>query len=169
VFKQAWFYVTFMAVAAIAILFYGQFTQTQVVVSDRSASAPTQVAREPEGAPAGGGEGEAAATTFTEAELIAMGERFYTQLGCSACHSLDGTPMVGPTWKGLYGSEVVLTNGTTVVADEAYLRESIVAPDAKIVRGYAAGVMTATIAPYRSQLNQPGTVDALIAFIKTLK
>lgn len=166
-FKQAWFYVTFMAVAAIAILFYGQFTQTHVAVGDRSTPAPTQVAREP--ASPGGDEGEAAATTFTEAELLAMGERFYTQLGCSACHSLDGTPMVGPTWKGLYGSEVVLTNGTTVVADEEYLRESIVAPDAKIVRGYAAGVMTATIAPYRSQLNQPGTVDALIAFIKTLK
>src|SRR5690606_39742663 len=76
-----------------------------------------------------------------------MGQLFYTQLGCYACHSLDGTPMVGPTWAGLYGREVELTTGERVVADEAYLRESIEDPDAKIVRGYAAGVMTATIAP----------------------
>src|SRR5690606_17484777 len=49
------------------------------------------------------------------------------------------------------------------------LRESIENPDAKIVRGYAPGVMTATIAPYRNQLAQPGTIEALIAFIKTLE
>lgn len=158
-FKQAWFYVTLMAVAAIAILLYGQFTQPQVALGD-----PTQLAQGSEG----GASGETA-STFTEAELVAMGERFYTQLGCSACHSLDGTPMVGPTWAGLYGNEVALASGETVVADEAYLRESIEDPDAKIVRGYAAGVMTATIAPYRSQLAQPETIDALIAFIKTLE
>lgn len=157
-FKQAWFYVTLMAVTAITILLYGQFTQPQVAVGD-----PAQVAQHAEEVPG------TEAPTFTEAELVAMGQRFYTQLGCSACHSLDGTPMVGPTWAGLYGREVELTTGERVVADEAYLRESIENPDAKIVRGYAAGVMTATIAPYRNQLAQPGTIEALIAFIKTLE
>jgi len=56
--------------------------------------------------------------------------------GCTACHSLDGSTIVGPTWKGLYGSRVELADGTTVTADDAYLRESIINPNAKIVKGF---------------------------------
>lgn len=58
--------------------------------------------------------------------------------GCTACHSLDATPTAGPTFKGLYGSKRVLANGSIVTADDAYIRESIEHPDAKVVKGYEA-------------------------------
>jgi cytochrome c oxidase subunit 2 len=58
--------------------------------------------------------------------------------GCTACHSLDGSPMPGPTFKSLYGSKRILANGTTVVADDAYITESILKPDAKVVKGFEA-------------------------------
>ena len=56
--------------------------------------------------------------------------------GCTSCHSSNGDKGTGPTWKGLYGSEVELADGTTVTADETYVKESITDPGAKIVNGY---------------------------------
>ena len=55
---------------------------------------------------------------------------------CTACHSVDGSEGPGPTLKGLYGSQRTLTDGTTVVADDAYLREAIENPEAKLVKGF---------------------------------
>src|SRR5471030_1031934 len=52
---------------------------------------------------------------------------------CMTCHSIDGSEGIGPTFKGIFGRTTKLTNGSTVAADEAYLRESIVKPEAKIV------------------------------------
>jgi cytochrome c oxidase subunit 2 len=52
---------------------------------------------------------------------------------CMTCHSIDGEPGIGPTLKGIFGRTVKLTGGSTVTADDAYLRESILRPDAKIV------------------------------------
>ena len=66
-----------------------------------------------------------------------LGERLYTQQGCQACHSLDGSDMVGPTWEGLYGkTDHQMADGSTVTVDENYLRESILQSGAKIVQGY---------------------------------
>ena len=84
--------------------------------------------------------------------------------GCSGCHSLTGAKLVGPSFKGLYGSKVQLSTGQTVTADEAYLLQSIMDPDKQIVKGFPKGVMSATI--------RPGSVSAanakaLIAFIKS--
>jgi len=72
---------------------------------------------------------------------VQRGENLAKSLGCTACHSLDGSTLVGPTWKSLYGSQVTLTDGTTVTADDAYLRESITHPNAKIVKGFPPNVM----------------------------
>ena len=69
----------------------------------------------------------------------------YAALGCQGCHSLDGSPSSGPTFKGLFGSSVKLTNGQTVNADDAYLLESIIDPDKEIVKGYQPGVMSSVI------------------------
>jgi cytochrome c oxidase subunit 2 len=69
------------------------------------------------------------------------GEALAVQNGCSACHSVDGSKLTGPTWRGLFGSKVVLADGGTVSADEAYLTESIADPSAKIVQGFEAGIM----------------------------
>lgn len=70
-----------------------------------------------------------------------MGSQLATDLGCRVCHSTDGSAALGPSWAGLGGSTVTLEDGSTVTATASYIQESIVAPDAKIVAGYSAGVM----------------------------
>lgn len=91
------------------------------------------------------------------------GEKLYQESGCKACHSLDGSKGVGPTWKGLYESQVKLADGSSVAADEAYLTESIKQPAAKTVEGYPANAM-----PNFGYLNDAQVAD-LVAFIETLK
>jgi cytochrome c oxidase subunit II len=64
--------------------------------------------------------------------------------GCIACHSVDGTKLVGPSFKGIFGKERVVTEGTnqvTVKADEKYIRNSIYDPDLQVVSGYPKGIM----------------------------
>ena len=100
--------------------------------------------------------------------LVAQGKTLYTSDGCSACHSLSGSAGVGPSFKGLAGSTVTLTNGQTVPADDAYLEESISNPDAQIVKGYRAGIMPAAIASY-DLTSKPDDIRALVAFIKSHK
>ena len=74
-----------------------------------------------------------------------LGEQIYLNYGCNACHSTDGTALVGPTWQGLYGTEEELKGGTSVLVDDAYITESIRDPNAKITRGFTAGLMPATL------------------------
>jgi cytochrome c oxidase subunit 2 len=73
--------------------------------------------------------------------LLAKGREVAQGNGCLGCHSLDGSSMLGPSWKGMVGSTETLADGSTVLVDEAYLIESIVDPNAKIVQGYSAAVM----------------------------
>jgi len=64
--------------------------------------------------------------------------------GCIACHSVDGSKLVGPSFKGIFGSERAVMEGTnqiTVKADEKYIRNSIYDPDSQVVSGYAKGLM----------------------------
>ena len=84
---------------------------------------------------------------------------------CVACHSIDGTTLAGPTWKGLYGKEESLADGTTVKVDDAYLRESILNPNAKIVKGFLRGIMPVGFARTLSE----DEVQAIIDYIKTVK
>lgn len=63
--------------------------------------------------------------------------------GCVACHSLDGQPGIGPTFKGAWGRKEFLADGTEQVVDENYLRESIANPSAKIVKGFQTVPMPA--------------------------
>jgi len=100
--------------------------------------------------------------------LVTRGKSLYQSDGCSACHSLTGSAGVGPSFKGLNGSTVTLSNGQTVSADDAYLEQSIANPDAQIVNGYRAGVMSAAIASYGLTGN-PDEIRALVAFIKSRK
>jgi cytochrome c oxidase subunit 2 len=82
------------------------------------------------------------------------------QLGCASCHTTDGSRAEGPTWQGLYGSIVTLADGTSVKADDAYLRQAIVDPSSQIVAGYTGGMPAKQLTD--SQVTQ------LIAFIRTL-
>jgi cytochrome c oxidase subunit II len=106
------------------------------------------------------------------------GEKWAGDFGCDACHSFDGTTRLGPTWLGLYGSERIFSDGTSRVADEAYLRESILEPDALIVLGFPPGIMPGTYgeqfaAVQADILQREGVeidiIDDLIAFIRTLE
>jgi cytochrome c oxidase subunit 2 len=94
------------------------------------------------------------------------GGKLYASLGCQGCHSLDGSPGTGPTFKGLFGSSVKLANGKTVKADLAYLIASIVDPDKEIVRGYKPGIMSAAIKPHSVSA---ANAKALAQFIKRSK
>lgn len=84
---------------------------------------------------------------------------------CVGCHSTDGSKKVGPTWKGLAGSQVTLSDGSTVTADDTYLRNSIITPNLQIVKGFPAGVMPQD---YKTQFSDQQIQD-IIAFIKSLK
>jgi cytochrome c oxidase subunit 2 len=83
---------------------------------------------------------------------------------CATCHSLDGSPMVGPSFKGLYGRKEKLSDGTEVVVDDAYIKESIYKPAAKIVQGYGP-LMPAM---YEGKLTDENVAD-IIEYMKTLK
>jgi cytochrome c oxidase subunit 2 len=104
---------------------------------------------------------ETAASKLTGAEL---GAELAKTHGCISCHSIDGSQRVGPTWLGLYGKQVTLEDGTTVQADEEYLRRSILEPNAQIVKGFGANVMPTS---YKDTLSEQ-QVDALIEYIKSL-
>lgn len=100
--------------------------------------------------------------------LAARGRQLYASQGCEDCHTLNGGPDTGPSWKGLYGSSVHLTSGRTVIATAAYLTKHIVDPDAMTVNGYLGDVMAEAI--QGDQLaSKPADVRALVAFIKSLK
>ena len=94
------------------------------------------------------------------------GGKLYVSLGCQACHSLNGQPGTGPSFKGLAGSRVKLTGGKTTKATLAYLIESIVDPDKQIVASYKAGVMTSVIKPHQVS---PADAKALAKFIESQK
>ena len=96
------------------------------------------------------------------------GQRLYRAYGCIACHSTDDSSLtkLGPTWKGLYGSERRFAGGVVrVTADDVYLRQSILEPGAKIVEGYERGEVS--MPSYAGVLSEP-QVQSLILFIKSL-
>jgi cytochrome c oxidase subunit 2 len=94
---------------------------------------------------------------------VARGQKVYEQYGCKACHSIDGSQMVGPTFLGSYGRTVNLEDGTTVVADDTYLYQSIVDPNSQIVQGFAPAMPQ----NYSEQLSDEQISD-VIEFIKSL-
>ena len=94
------------------------------------------------------------------------GQATATAMGCLACHSTDGGTegKVGPTWKGLAGSERNLAGGGAVKADAAYLRESILDPQAKRVEGVAED----TGMPAYAGILTEAQIDSLVKYIESL-
>ena len=99
---------------------------------------------------------------------VAEGKRVAELMGCVACHSVDGSTLgkVGPTWKGLFGSEVAFADGSKTVADETYLRESIKEPAAKVVRGFDK---SDTGMPSYEGVISDSQIEALLLYIKSLR
>jgi len=105
-----------------------------------------------------------AATPAAAKGQAEAGMGYAKQFGCVGCHSVDGSAMAGPTFKGLYGSNVDLEGGASVKADDAYLQESIQKPNAKIVKSFFAGIMPDLGSGISDQQAQ-----ALVEYIKTLR
>ena len=89
------------------------------------------------------------------------GAKLFQDLSCNTCHT-EGSQTRGPALQGVYGSKVKLTTGQTVTADEAYIRESIIQPQAKVVAGYPPIMPTFQGLVSEEQLLQ------LITYVKSL-
>jgi cytochrome c oxidase subunit 2 len=100
------------------------------------------------------------ATGDPVAAAVERGEQLSRSSGCAGCHGPDFGGGAGPTWLGLAGSEVTLTDGSTVVADEAYLTRAIADPSAELVEGY-------TLKMPANNLTDAEIAD-IVAFITTL-
>jgi cytochrome c oxidase subunit 2 len=98
--------------------------------------------------------------------LHILGEQLAKSKGCVACHSMDGSKLIGPTFKGAFGrAEVVVTAGQerTVTVDEAYIKKSLLEPAADLVKGYQP------LMPSQQGLVSDGEIRALTAYIKSLQ
>ena len=93
--------------------------------------------------------------------LSASGEKVFAELGCATCHRPDGQGR-GPNLQGLFGKTVQLEDGRTVTADENYIRESILDPGAKVLKGFKPVMPTFQGIVSEEQLN------ALVAYVKSL-
>ena len=91
------------------------------------------------------------------------GPQLYQSLGCVSCHGANGEGGRGPTLAGLFGRQTLLSTGQTVRADEAYIRESIINPQAKLVAGFGPIMPT-----FQGQVSEDQLVQ-LLAFIKSLQ
>ena len=98
----------------------------------------------------------------TSGDPVALGARLYETKGCAGCHSIDGSPRVGPSFKGTYGTQVALVDGAAVI-DDAYLRESILSPRAKTRAGYQQ------VMPAFEGLLRDREIDVLVHYIKSLR
>ena len=95
--------------------------------------------------------------------LVELGQKIYKAKACNTCHTLDGKPSVGPSWKGIYQANRALTDGNSVKVNDNYLRESIVNPGGKIANGFQP------VMPAYAGLLSDREIDALIEFIKEQK
>lgn len=93
---------------------------------------------------------------------VEAGAKLYTTKGCFQCHSTDGRAGTGPSFKDLFGHDVALVGGKTVLADENYIRDSMLDPAGQVVAGYAAVMPT-----YQGRLKD-AELTALTEWIKSL-
>ena len=92
-----------------------------------------------------------------------LGAKIYKEKGCNACHSIDGSVVIGPTFKALYGKTGVLADGSSYTADENYISNSILEPQGEIVEGFQP------VMPSFKGILSDDEITAVIAYIKTLK
>jgi cytochrome c oxidase subunit 2 len=97
----------------------------------------------------------------------ATGKRIMQNIGCFACHSLDGSKLVGPSFKGIWGAEHTVVTGKEtrkIVVDEEYVKRSIYDPNADVVEGFMKGLMVS----YQGQLSEEDIAN-IIEYLKTVK
>lgn len=91
---------------------------------------------------------------------VARGLAAIQKFKCNTCHSLDGSKLASTSFKGLYGKHSTLIDGSSVLVDDAYIRESILNPKAKIVAGPAV-----PMPPFAGQITE-AEIEAIIAYLK---
>lgn len=96
-----------------------------------------------------------------EGTMSTSGEKLFQELGCASCHRTD-TQGIGPKLTGIYGKPVALDNGSTVVADDNYIRESIINPGAKVKAGFGP------IMPTYNGIVSEEQLLSLIAYVKSI-
>ncbi len=94
--------------------------------------------------------------------LVSLGKQLYETRACKTCHTVNGSPSVGPTWKNAFGHQVEFSDGSSTTVDENYIRQSILDPKAKIVKGFQPVMPT-----FQGILNDR-QIDGLVAYIKSL-
>jgi cytochrome c oxidase subunit 2 len=97
----------------------------------------------------------------------ATGKRIMQNIGCFACHTLDGTKLVGPSFKGIWGAEHIVVTGKEtrkVTVDEEYIKRSIYDPNADVVEGFMKGLMVS----YQGQLSEDD-IKSITEYLKTVK
>jgi cytochrome c oxidase subunit 2 len=94
--------------------------------------------------------------------MVEQGAKLFEQYGCISCHLTESQGRC-PSLRNVFGHPVVLDDGRTVVADEAYVRESILNPNAKIVKGYHRDIMPV----FQGQISEEGLLQ-LIVYVKSL-
>lgn len=97
----------------------------------------------------------------TSGSMASTGQTLFQQLGCSTCHRAD-TQGRGPDLTGVFGKKVLLDDGRTLIADESYIRESILLPTAKVVSGFKP------IMPVFQGLVSEDQLNALVVYVKSL-
>jgi mono/diheme cytochrome c family protein len=102
-------------------------------------------------------------TIVVDPDAAARGATLAEGQGCLQCHTTDGRPGSGPTWKGLAGSIRPLTSGEEVVADDSYLFNSVIDPNSQVVDGYDSIMPTF----YADQLDEQ-QINDLVEYIKSL-
>lgn len=101
--------------------------------------------------------------TPSDPEAAARGEAVMASVGCTLCHTVDGSQGSAPTFKGLFGASRPLESGEFVTADENYLRNSIIDPGSQIVQGYSN-----LMPPDFEETLTAEQIDDIIAYIKSL-
>jgi cytochrome c oxidase subunit 2 len=95
-------------------------------------------------------------------DMVVRGRQVAVSHGCLQCHTIDGQPHLGPTWRGLYGAVRVLDDGRVIRADEGYLSRSMMDPDVDRVRDFEPAM------PSYHGLLEPAEVAGLVEYIKSL-
>ena len=94
---------------------------------------------------------------------IELGKKLYEKKGCVACHSIDGSPRVGPSWAHIWGTSVAAADGTTRTIDADFVRESVLHPTA-----FAAAGFPPSMPSFEGQL-KPAELEALVTYIESLQ
>ena len=96
-------------------------------------------------------------------DLVDRGKSIFEQ-NCKSCHSVDGSDNVGPTWKGLWGKKETMESGETITVDKGYVRESVLEPAKKVVKGYPN-----SMTPFEWGDQNDAYFEGIYAYMESLK